>query len=181
MPNQYLNSGVIQENPWVLLDHGTEQMERLIEQSGLPPTKEANISHTHVIVALDNVAEFVANTPAAERPIIAVLVDGFSETAQIQETLSDCNCTVDAFFVDFPVFSDGRGYSLTQLLLREYPSIPVGAIGDILQDQIFFYWRCGLSLLSIRKDQDIQACAASLNTFSYAYQPAYCQPRTQSV
>ncbi|WP_445157700.1 DUF934 domain-containing protein [Halomonas sp. E14] len=75
--------------------------------------------------------------------------------------------------IDFPKFTDGRGYSVARLLRERYGYTgEVRAIGDVLVDQVFFLTRCGFDALSLREDQWVEDALHALNTFSRAYQPA---------
>ncbi|WP_111411872.1 DUF934 domain-containing protein [Billgrantia lactosivorans] len=75
--------------------------------------------------------------------------------------------------VDFPRFTDGRGYSLARLLRERYAyEGEIRAIGDVLVDQVFFLSRCGFDALSLREDQWLEDALHALNAFSRAYQPA---------
>ncbi|MGR2737002.1 DUF934 domain-containing protein [Billgrantia sp. Q4P2] len=75
--------------------------------------------------------------------------------------------------IDFPKFTDGRGYSLARLLRERYGyEGEIRAIGDVLVDQVFFLTRCGFDALSLREDQWLEDALQALNAFSRAYQPA---------
>lgn len=75
--------------------------------------------------------------------------------------------------IDFPRFTDGRGYSLARLLRERYGyDGEIRAIGDVLIDQVFFLTRCGFDALSLREDQWLEDALQALNAFSRAYQPA---------
>ncbi|MCE8019080.1 DUF934 domain-containing protein [Halomonas sp. MCCC 1A11036] len=75
--------------------------------------------------------------------------------------------------IDFPKFTDGRGYSLARLLRERYGYAgEIRAIGDVLVDQAFFLTRCGFDALSLREDQWLEDALQALNAFSRAYQPA---------
>lgn len=80
--------------------------------------------------------------------------------------------------VNFPKFTDGRGYS-TARLLRERYGFPgeIRAVGDVLQDQLYFMKRCGIDAYALREDKDFEAALASLNDFSESYQAAADQPQ----
>lgn len=80
--------------------------------------------------------------------------------------------------VNFPKFSDGRGYSIARLLRERYGYAgELRAIGDVLQDQLYFMKRCGFDAYAVRPDKDIDAALAGLNDFSEAYQAAVDQPQ----
>lgn len=75
--------------------------------------------------------------------------------------------------VNFPKFSDGRGYSIGRLLRERYGfSNELRAIGDVLLDQLQFMKRCGFDSYALRADKDATKAAACLNFFSNSYQAA---------
>lgn len=80
--------------------------------------------------------------------------------------------------VNFPKFADGRGYSIARLLRERYGyQGELRAIGDVLQDQLYFMKRCGFDAYAVRPDKDIDAALAGLNDFSESYQSAVDQPQ----
>lgn len=83
-----------------------------------------------------------------------------------------CN-TIPIIAINFPAFADGRGYSYARQL-REYFNFEgeLRAIGDVLQDQLFFYKRCGFNTFALRKDQADENAINSLNDFTVFYQSA---------
>jgi uncharacterized protein (DUF934 family) len=80
--------------------------------------------------------------------------------------------------VDFPKFTDGRGYSTARLLRERYGYTgELRAIGDVLQDQLYFMKRCGFDAYAVRADKDIDAALAGLADFDESYQAAADQPQ----
>lgn len=80
--------------------------------------------------------------------------------------------------VNFPKFTDGRGYSTARLLRDRYAYRgEIRAIGDVLQDQLFYMKRCGFDAFAVREDKDIEAALSGLNVFSETYQAAVDQPQ----
>ncbi|WP_084155773.1 DUF934 domain-containing protein [Halomonas halocynthiae] len=74
--------------------------------------------------------------------------------------------------IDFPVFTDGRGYSTARLLRERYGyQGEIRAVGDVLIDQLFYLSRCGFDAFSLREDQIIEDALRALKTFSRSYQP----------
>ncbi|MGJ7456927.1 DUF934 domain-containing protein [Halomonas sp. RA08-2] len=79
--------------------------------------------------------------------------------------------------IDFPKFTDGRGYSLARLLRERHGFCgEIRAVGDVLVDQLYFMTRCGFDGLSLREDQWLEDAQRALGAFSRAYQPAVDQP-----
>lgn len=73
--------------------------------------------------------------------------------------------------VNFPVFTDGRGYSTARLLRQRFGfEAELRAVGDVLRDQLFYLSRCGFDAFRLRDDQDPEAALAALDDFSEAYQ-----------
>ena len=79
--------------------------------------------------------------------------------------------------IHFEKFTDGRGYSLGRLLRERYGfKGELRAVGDVLQDQLFYLQRSGFNAFAIRADKNIDAALKSLNDFSETYQGAWDQP-----
>ncbi|QTF91100.1 DUF934 domain-containing protein [Halomonas sp. BM-2019] len=75
--------------------------------------------------------------------------------------------------IDFPKFTDGRGYSLARLLRERHGyTAEIRAVGDVLVDQLFYMTRCGFDALALREDQHLDDALRALGAFSVSYQPA---------
>lgn len=78
--------------------------------------------------------------------------------------------------VDFPKFSDGRGYSIAyNVRARLGYTGELRAIGDVLRDQMFYMQRVGFNAFATREDRNIHDALKSLSDFSEAYQTAWDQ------
>lgn len=79
--------------------------------------------------------------------------------------------------VDFPVFRDGRGYSIGRLLRERYGyKGELRAIGDVLRDQLFQMVRCGFNAYATRQDRSIHDALKGLTVFSETYQASVDNP-----
>ena len=79
--------------------------------------------------------------------------------------------------VDFPQFTDGRGYSTARLLRQKYGFAgELRAIGDILRDQLYYLQACGFNAFSLRADRDVAQALAGLGDFSDNYQATVTRP-----
>lgn len=77
----------------------------------------------------------------------------------------------DLVAIDFPKFSNGRGYSSAALLRTRYGFRgELRAIGDVLRDQLFYMARVGFDAFAVRSDRPIQDALNALNDFSVTYQ-----------
>jgi len=79
--------------------------------------------------------------------------------------------------VDFPKFSDGRGYS-TAFNLRKRLGYTgeLRAIGDVLRDQLWPLSRVGFDAFATRPDRSIHDALKGLTVFSETYQASVDQP-----
>ncbi len=75
--------------------------------------------------------------------------------------------------VEFPKFTDGRGYSIGALLRRRYGwTGELRAIGEVLRDQLFYLARAGFDAFALAPGRDAEAAARAFEDFSIAYQDA---------
>jgi uncharacterized protein (DUF934 family) len=73
--------------------------------------------------------------------------------------------------IDFPKFTDGRGYSLAfNLRKRLAYTGELRAIGDVLRDQLFSMHRVGFDAFATRPDRNIHDALKGLTVFSEVYQ-----------
>ena len=76
--------------------------------------------------------------------------------------------------VDFPKFSDGRGYSIAYKLRAQLGYTgELRAIGDVLRDQMFYLQRVGFDAFAPRPDRSIEDALKGLNDFSEKYQTSW--------
>jgi uncharacterized protein (DUF934 family) len=79
--------------------------------------------------------------------------------------------------VDFPKFTDGRGYSTGRLLREKYGYTgELRAIGDILRDQLYYLHACGFNAFAVRADRDLADALKGLADFSDNYQTTVDRP-----
>ncbi|MBZ5487853.1 DUF934 domain-containing protein [Halomonas aquamarina] len=93
-----------------------------------------------------------------------------SDTELTAELAADL-APLPAVSIDFPSFTDGRGYSLARLLRERFGYAgEVRAVGDVLVDQLDYMRRCGFNAMALRDDQDPADALRLLNSFSVRYQ-----------
>ncbi|HEY3178910.1 MAG TPA: DUF934 domain-containing protein [Casimicrobiaceae bacterium] len=79
--------------------------------------------------------------------------------------------TLPLIAVDFPQFTDGRGYSIGRLLRERYGFTgELRAIGDVQRDQLYYLAQCGFNAFAIRADRGVDDALAGLAAFSDGYQ-----------
>jgi uncharacterized protein (DUF934 family) len=87
--------------------------------------------------------------------------------------------TLPVVAIDFPSFTDGRGYSTARLLRERYGYAgELRAIGDILRDQLFALAECGFDAFALRADRDADAALQGFDDFTAGiYAPTARTPR----
>lgn len=79
--------------------------------------------------------------------------------------------------VDFPAFTDGRGYSIGRLLRERYNYAgELRAIGDVWKDQLAFLWQVGFNAFEIKHGKPVEDALAALKSFTGHYQSTWRQP-----
>ncbi len=81
---------------------------------------------------------------------------------------------VDLIAIQFPKFSDGRGYSLARVLREQHNfEGDLRACGEVLLDQVALMWRCGFTELEISHEPTIAALERGhLPAITHSYQSA---------
>jgi len=79
--------------------------------------------------------------------------------------------------IDFPAYTDGRGYSLAQLLRNRYGyQGELRAVGDVMIDTIHYQARVGFDSFLVKPGHDPEKALAAFKTFSVHYQKTYRAP-----
>ncbi|MGE4532129.1 DUF934 domain-containing protein [Halomonas sp.] len=125
-------------------------------------------------------AEVAAIVPLAqwrESPDDAARAPWLAADTELTPALAAELAAAPLIAIDFPKFTDGRGYSLARLLRERHGYRgEIRAVGDVLVDQLHFMTRCGFDGLALREDQWLEDALRNLRVFSRAYQPAVDQP-----
>jgi len=73
--------------------------------------------------------------------------------------------------VDFPQFTDGRGYSSARLIRQRLAfSGELRAIGDVTRDQLYYLLQCGFDAFGVRAQDDPVELVKGFKDFSDGYQ-----------
>ena len=92
------------------------------------------------------------------------------------ELAGDVSCFA-LIAIDFPKFTDGRGYSIARLLRERYGYRgKLRAVGDVLHDQLFYMLRCGFDSFAIKHQELIPDALAAYWVFSEGYQSSVDRP-----
>lgn len=157
MPQIIKNRTVIDDD-WLVV--------RAAEDGGLPPPDA--LPAGKIIVPFSYwQASREALTGARAKSQIAVWLAPDSEPEAI---VADFDA-VALIAIDFPVFRDGRGYSIARLLRERYGYTgEIRAIGDVLHDQLLYMSRCGFDAFAVRQDKDIHDALRAFGELTIHYQ-----------
>ena len=78
--------------------------------------------------------------------------------------------------VNFPVFTDGRGFSYARELRERGLRGELRAGGHFIRDQLTYLQRCGFNAFQMADEAELEAALASLADFSEHYQASIDQP-----
>lgn len=149
---QIIKHGEVVSDDWQVLTAAD------IEASGIPATGR-------IIVPLSTWQS--QRDALKQRGNVAVWLEAGEEP----EAIADDIGTLPLVAINFPIFRDGRGYSYARELRQRFGyKGEVRAIGDVLQDQLFYMWRCGFDAFAVRADRDIHEALKGLSVYSVTYQ-----------
>lgn len=83
--------------------------------------------------------------------------------------------------IEFPTYTDGRGYTHARLLRTRYGYTgELRAVGDIRPDQMLFMRRMGFDAFEGDQVLDANALEPYMTRFEHNYQPSYALPKDRS-
>ncbi len=98
---------------------------------------------------------------------VAICVNGDDALEEVAKYLE----RFDLIALLFPVFTDGRAYSVARLLRSRYHfKGELRAIGNVLRDQLFFMERCGINAFCLSEGKDMEDALSAFTEFSVKYQ-----------
>lgn len=156
-----IRGGAVVADPWRVLRAGEGEAAATLEV----PEQGA------VVVPL---ATWLAQAGAlVQRGNVAVWLAGDDDPAALAPWFERLSLVA----VDFPKFTDGRGYSIAYLLrARFHYRGELRAIGDVLPDQLLAMRRTGFDSFALRADRKAEHALAALEAFSDAYPGTWQQP-----
>ena len=73
--------------------------------------------------------------------------------------------------IEFPRFTDGRGYSIARQLRDRYQFTgELRAVGWVLRDQLFYMERCGFNAFEVKPGKPLDSALQAFGEFSVTYQ-----------
>jgi len=120
------------------------------------------------IITAEKVADFFALNDVSSQSLGVRL----SPDSIVEDLRSQLDA-IGLIEVDFPAYTDGRGYSQARIL-REHMGFQgeLCAIGDVLIDQLRYMKRCGFDTAVLAEHVDPSDAQAALERYGVWYQPA---------
>jgi uncharacterized protein (DUF934 family) len=87
------------------------------------------------------------------------------------EDIADDLARIDLIAIEFPKFTDGRGFSTARILRERYGFTgEIRAVGNVLRDQLRFMARCGFDAVQLASDTAEQDWRHAQAEISIQYQ-----------
>ncbi|MEL6416253.1 MAG: DUF934 domain-containing protein [Pseudomonadota bacterium] len=106
-------------------------------------------------------------------PIAALEIASDADLSEILPALD----RIERIYVQFPAFTDGRGFSLARILRREGFTGLLVADGQLIPDQFAFALQCGFDAVRVADGElerhTPEAWQAALDDFDLTYQRGY--------
>lgn len=91
--------------------------------------------------------------------------------ADAVEEIADDLDNFQLIALEFPVFSDGRGFSQARLLRGRYNFRgEIRAMGNFMLDQVFYLSRVGINGFELKNHEELEKALSALDDFSVKYQ-----------
>lgn len=145
------------ENPWVRLDDDAHY-----------PSAESN--ETPLLCSLKRFLALQADGP---HRVSGVWLSPDDDVIALSEHLQ----RIQLIVIDFPQYTDGRGYSQARVLRKQLGfSGEIRATGDIRPDQLLFMMRAGIDAFDFTIAPDNSLVTQILTRYRVNYQPSYALP-----
>ena len=90
--------------------------------------------------------------------------------AAVEDIVGDLP-NIAAIIVEFPTFSDGRGFSQARQLREQFGyQGEIRATGHVIRDQYLFLHRCGVNAIEVDDKNALEDWNKAMNEFSLFYQ-----------
>jgi uncharacterized protein (DUF934 family) len=132
---------------------------------------DSDIPEGKVIVSLER---WQQQQDIQDRKDIGILIKNDTDLSAVAQEITK----QPLIAIDFPVFMDGRGFSLARLLRERYKfEGEIRAVGHVIRDQLCYLKRCGFNAFSFTDESvNLKDALASLNDFTEAYQTSVDKP-----
>ena len=140
----------------------------LVDEEGL-----AGVADDQPIIVSRALFEVQRDALLARTAPLGLLLLGTDDPAEVADDLS----LFAVVAIDFPKFTDGRGYSIARLLRERHGYRgSLRAVGDVLRDQMFYLLRCGFDAFALKHPELAEDALSAYRDFSDGYQASVDRP-----
>ena len=139
---------------------------RIVEDDWLPVDPDATSIGEGQVLSLD---QWLNSEEKSGRAIML-------EPGQGPDPLFEYLQQIPMIAINFPVFTDGRGFSYGRELRERGFTGELRACGHFIRDQMTYLHRCGFDAFQPAEETPLEDALAGLNDFSESYQAAIDQP-----
>lgn len=162
MSKSFIHKGSIQDNNWKMF------LSNSPDESDLPPDEP------YWMITIDSLLSLKESTERIN-PLGLVLKADLSQDL-IESQFNNLSTYKNIAFIaiDFPVYTDGRGFSLAWYLRNEVKwDGELRAMGDVLIDTVNYLSRCGFNSFVLKDGHDAKLALKALELFKTPYQNNY--------
>jgi uncharacterized protein (DUF934 family) len=147
-------------------------MPRLIKEGKIIEDTWLPIHPDVVLPASGQICTLLQWQQLLDKNCSAVQLEAGQEPTPLYPFLQDIQLVV----INFPVFTDGRGFSYARDLRERGYSGELRACGHFIRDQLTYLHRCGFDAFQMADESGLDSALASFRDFSEYYQAAIDQP-----
>ncbi len=139
---------------------------KVVDDNWTPLDRDAGAAQAGQICTLE---QWLALT---EKKGSAVQLEPGEEPDVLFDHLQDIELVV----INFPVFTDGRGFTYARRIREQGYRGELRAGGHFIRDQLTYLRRCGFDAFQMSQESELEAALDSLSDFTEFYQAADDQP-----
>ena len=143
------------------------KQDQVVEDTWQTVDPDATSPGEQQVLSLD---QWLALEDKSGRPVLL-------EPGQAPAPLFQYLARIPMIAINFPVFTDGRGFSYGRELRERGFEGELRACGSFIRDQLTYLQRCGFDAFQMADDSGLDEALASLGDFSEHYQASIDQPQ----
>lgn len=159
IPRLYIVNEVVQINNWLMFDRSADESNQL-------PADEP-----YWMIGVEDLPELLKQSSRSHKVGLVLNTDyDIDSLGFLFEQLNACQL-IEFIGINFPTYTDGRGFSLAWSLRREQGwTGELRAMGDVLIDTVNYLSRCGFNSFVLKDGHDPYLALNALRLFGQPYQ-----------
>lgn len=158
-PRLFIVNDSIQINNWQMFDSSVDENQKR-------PPDEPNW-----MIGTDALSDLLRQPKRTHKVGLVINTDfDIDLLGSVFESLNSSSL-IEFIGINFPIYTDGRGFSLAWALKTEYGwAGELRALGDVLIDTVNYLSRCGFSSFVLKDGHDPELALSALKLFGQPYQ-----------